>query len=54
MSVCVNGGLSPWIPQKIYVGICTPIKIARKNVVNAKRFVKAKKVHFQGGRIGRF
>ena len=48
-SVYVNGGLSPRIPQKIYVGICTPIKIARKNVVNAKQFIKAKKVHLKVG-----
>ena len=52
--LCVNQGLGPWTPrEKMYVRVHAPIKTARKKVANTYQFIE-EKVHYQGGREGRF
>jgi len=45
----MNGGLSPWIPHKIYMEIHAEIKTARRKIARTKQFTKAKSTLSRSG-----
>jgi len=45
----MNGGLSPWIPHKIYMEIHAEIKTARRKIAGTKQFTKAKSTLSRSG-----